>query len=103
MSFIREYSEGFSEPFRTTYGGSRLQALPKNSQSEFPVGTSGARLADRSGIFPKVNPRSSIDVVRADESGTEGANLEFPKGILWRRSDCCAISTEDDIFSNFPD
>ena len=43
------------------------------------------------------NPRSSIDVVRADESGTEGANLEFPKGIPWRRSDCCAISTDDDM------
>ena len=41
-------------------------------------------------------PRSSIDVVRADESGTEGANLEFPKGIPWRRSDCCAISTDDE-------
>ena len=31
-------------------------------------------------------PRSSRDMVRADESGTEGANLEFPKGILRRRS-----------------
>jgi hypothetical protein len=45
-----------------------------------PCTTKGGAEEPRSGIFPKVKPRSSLDVMRADD----------------RRSDCCAISTDDD-------
>jgi hypothetical protein len=44
-----------------------------------PCTTKGGAEEPRSGIFPKVKPRSSIDVMRADDL----------------RSDCCAISTDD--------
>ena len=104
---LSKENEGFSEPFRTAVGGSGLQASPKNSQSEFQVGTSGARLSDRSGIVgapkelnleslraPSVlkvedlrssdrrdsleKPRSFVDVVPADErSSVKSTNDEF--------------------------
>jgi len=55
----------------TTIGGSEGAKEPRSGGFSMP----------RSGIFPKVKPRSSIDVMRADD----------------RRSDCCEISTEDGI------
>ena len=63
-----------------------------------PCTTFGGAEEPHSGIFPKVKPRSFIDVVRADESGTFGANLEFPKGILWHSS---VKSTNDVPFQIF--
>jgi hypothetical protein len=45
-----------------------------------PCTTKGGAEEPLSGIFPKVKPRSSLDVMRADDL----------------RSDCCAISTDDE-------
>ena len=42
---------------------------------------------------------SSVDIAPQSESGTFGANLEFPKGIPWRRSSARTTSMDDLGFS----
>ena len=80
---LSQENEGFSEPLSGIVGAPKELNL-ESLRAPSVLKVEDLRSSDRRDSLEK--PRSSRDMVRADESGTEGANLEFPKGILRRIS-----------------